>query len=110
MAGNVRELSTAEFDIAVSKGVTLVDFWAPWCMPCRRQAPILDAVAATVADTALVAKVNVDNEGDLALKFDIRFIPTLLLFRDGAEIKRFSSVQDEDTLVAAIKAALGAGE
>lgn len=106
MAGSVLNLNQQTFEATIAKGVTLVDFWAPWCMPCRRLAPVLDQVAATIGTDAVVAKVNTDEDGELAARFNIEFIPTLIVFKDGTELHRFSAAQDEATLVDALRQAL----
>ena len=72
----------------------LVDFWAPWCGPCRMMAPVLDRTAAQRATALRVAKVNTDEQPQLASRFGIRSIPTLILFRDGRELARQSGALD----------------
>jgi thioredoxin 2 len=76
----------------------LVDFWAPWCGPCRMMAPALERTALERAATLQVAKVNTDEQQALAARFDIRSIPTLILFRNGREIARQSGALDAGTL------------
>jgi thioredoxin 2 len=76
----------------------LVDFWAPWCGPCRMMAPVLDRVAAQRATTLRVGKVNTDEQQQLAGRFAIRSIPTLILFRAGQELARHSGAVDAATL------------
>ena len=76
----------------------LVDFWAPWCGPCRMMAPVLDRTAAQRATQLRVAKVNTDEQQQLAGRFGIRSIPTLILFRAGQEIARQSGALDAATL------------
>jgi len=100
----VRHLTTTTFDgtLAQDKPV-LVDFWAPWCGPCRTQGPILDEAAGQIGDRALVGKVNVDEERALAQRYGVRVIPTLILLRGGQELQRFTGVQSAETLVKALE-------
>lgn len=102
----VLELDDTTFAAQTAQGVVLVDFWAPWCPPCRMQGPIVDAVAKQLGSTAKVAKVNVDNAKATAQTFGIRSIPTLVVLKDGKTVKSFTGLTQADALVAAVKEAL----
>jgi len=103
---NVIHITSSAFDKVKSLDKpVLVDFWAPWCGPCRTQLPILDQVAAQVGDTAVVGKVNVDEERDLAFAHGIQSIPTLMVMKQGKVVQRFSGVQSAETLVRALEEA-----
>jgi thioredoxin 1 len=102
MAGKVKELKSAEFDAVIAQGTVLVDFWAPWCGPCRMQSPILESLADEVGDSATICKVNVDEEAELAGRFKVSSIPTLLVFKDGKVVKQLVGLQQ----AAALKQAL----
>lgn len=102
---NAQELTVDTFESTVNNGVTLVDFWAEWCGPCRMMTPVLDQLASEYAGKAKIAKVNVDNEQDLAIKFDISSIPALLVFKDGKVAKRFIGVTAKGELAAALDGA-----
>ena len=108
MSENVKEITDAQFDAAVKSGVTLVDFWAPWCGPCRMQGPILGEVAAAVGAKASIAKINIDENPAAASKFGVRSIPTLLLFKDGKLVQQFVGLQRKEQLVSVIEAQAGA--
>ncbi len=98
----VINLTDDSFEKTVAQGTVLIDFWAPWCMPCRMQGPILEKVAGRIGETAKICKMNVDEEQLTAQKFRITSIPTLLLFKNGQVVRQFVGVQDENTLVSAI--------
>ena len=99
---SVLTINDASFEKVISTGVTLVDFWAEWCMPCKMQAPIMDEVAKAVGDSAKISKLNVDENPNSAVKYGISGIPTSLVFKDGQEVQRFVGVQNKDTLLKAI--------
>ena len=101
------ELTKDNFDSTVESGVTLVDFWAEWCGPCRMMTPILDELAQEYADAVTVGKVNVDDQGDLAAKFEVSSIPTLLVLKDGEVANRFVGVTSKAVLASALDAARG---
>ena len=97
--------STFDETLATTEGLLLVDFWAPWCGPCRAIAPVLDALASESAGTVTVAKVNVDEEPALAGRHEIRSIPTILLVKDGRIVERIVGAVPRATLDAAIQKA-----
>ena len=103
MAESLIELDGRSYDDATKSGVVLVDFWAPWCGPCKTQTPILEKVAAEIGEQAVIAKVNVDESPELAAKYGIRSIPTLILLKDGENKKQMVGLQQKDALVSAIK-------
>ena len=102
----VTNLNDADFDTAIAEGVTLVDFWAPWCGPCRMQVPILEELAESIKGRVKIAKLNTDEAEGVAGRFGVQAIPTLLLFKDGNEVQRFIGVQSKETLIDAISSAL----
>ncbi|MFP4354162.1 MAG: thioredoxin [Phycisphaerae bacterium] len=102
----IAELSELDFDRRTAQGVTLVDFWAPWCGPCRMQAPALEAVAEAWAGRASVAKVNVDANPALAGRFRVSGIPLLVVLKDGQEVQRLVGLQSAQTLSDVIQQAL----
>lgn len=104
---NATELTSGNFESTVAGGVTLVDFWAEWCAPCRMMTPVLDQLAEEFAGRATVAKVNVDNEPDLAANFQVSSIPTLLVIKDGEMVQQFIGVTSKNDLKAAIEKAIG---
>ncbi|MCM6932115.1 thioredoxin [Enterococcus italicus] len=94
----MEELTNQTFDAAIASGLTLVDFWATWCGPCRMQTPILEELSRELSGNKKIAKVNVDQERDLALKFGIQSIPTILVFQEGRLVDRLVGVRMKDEL------------
>jgi thioredoxin 1 len=108
MAGNLIELTDAEFDSTVNGSDTpvLVDFWAPWCGPCKMLAPVLEEISNEYAGKVKVCKVNTDDNRDSAIDFGIQAIPTLILFKGGQIEKKWVGLTTKKDIVAAIDAAI----
>ncbi len=101
MSANIINLDSNNFKSTVSGSTpVLVDFWAPWCGPCKAIAPILEELSAELHGKLTIAKVNVDDNGDLAAQFGVRAIPTLLLFKGGAVADQFVGMMDKASLKA----------
>jgi len=84
----VKQLNKSDFAAAVESGVTLLDFWAPWCAPCKAMGPVIEQVANSLTGQVTVAKVNVDENPELAAEFRVQSIPLLVLLKDGRELDR----------------------
>ncbi len=84
----------------------LVDFWAPWCGPCKMMGPVLEEAEKELGDKAVIAKVNVDDEQDLAVKFGISSIPTMVLFKNGEPVERSVSFVAKEKVVSLINSHL----
>jgi thioredoxin 1 len=100
---NIVTLTDADFDSTVkSHPLMLVDFWAEWCGPCRLIAPVLDELAGEYAGRLVVGKVNVDQNGQTAVRFGIRSIPTLLVLKNGARVDQIVGAHPKHTIKAKI--------
>jgi len=104
MAGNTIELTDAAFDEIVhnSDVPVLVDFWAPWCGPCKMMGPIIEEIAGEYAQTAKVCKLNTDEARDSAVEFGINAIPTIILFKGGQVQKKWVGLASKKDLKEAI--------
>ncbi len=99
-------LDDSNFASKTAQGVVLIDFFAPWCGPCRMLAPIVEQVAKEMEGKALVAKVDTDQSPGVATQFGITSIPTLVLLKNGREVKRVIGLRDAQALRAMIETAL----
>ncbi len=99
---NLPELTENNFEETVNQGVTLVDFWAEWCGPCKMMNPVLEELAGEYEGKLTVGKVNVDEQSNLAIKFNVSSIPTLLLFKDGEIQEQFVGVSSKEDLKKAL--------
>ncbi|MBN2145042.1 MAG: thioredoxin [Candidatus Aureabacteria bacterium] len=98
MSQNVIEFTDANFQSEIKEGVTLVDFWATWCNPCRMQSPIIEKIAEKTAGKIKVGKCNVDDNQEVANQYGIFSIPTLVIFKNGEEVERMVGLQQENAI------------
>ncbi|MFX1561830.1 MAG: thioredoxin [Promethearchaeota archaeon] len=98
----VIHLTNQNFEQTIQKGITLVDFWAEWCMPCRTMGPVIEQLAQEFAGRVQVGKLNVDENMELAMRFQVQGIPTFGIFKDGKLIQRIVGAVGYQPLNAAL--------
>ena len=100
-----KEFNDGNFQTEVlsSDKLSMIDFWAEWCGPCRMMAPVLNEIAGELKGNSFVGKVNVEQYQSLAQKFKVRGIPTLVLFKNGTEVNRFVGVKSKEYLIKQIQ-------
>ena len=100
MSDQITELDNSNFESTVTEGSVpvVVDFWAPWCGPCKAIAPILEEIAIELGESVKICKVNVDSNSEIASKYEIRAIPTILIFKDGAVAETIVGLTSKDDL------------
>jgi thioredoxin 1 len=108
--GNAMEFTDANFqqDVLDSDVPVLVDFWAPWCGPCRMIGPVIEELASENTGTFRVGKVNVDDNGSLAMNYNVSSIPAIMIFKDGQLVQQFMGVQSKEKLQQALDEAKSA--
>lgn len=100
--GKVKEVSEKNFENSISKGVVIVDFWATWCRPCLMQAPIFEEAAKEMKGKVTFLKIDVDKAKNVAAKYRISSIPTLIVFKDGKEVTRTMGTQQKENIIAVL--------
>lgn len=103
----MKHLTDKNFQQEIQKGVTLVDFHADWCGPCRMLTPILEEVEKKVQGKATLAKVNIDHEQQTATHFQITSVPTMILFKNGKEVNRLTGLRNAEAVEKFILSAMG---
>ena len=98
----IKHLTEKNFNQQIKTGVALVDFWAEWCMPCKMMTPVLNALAEEELENVKTCKLNVESQQQIAAKYSVRSIPTMILFKDGKEINRFVGYKSKEFLVGQI--------
>ncbi|RXJ91236.1 thioredoxin [Arcobacter sp. CECT 8983] len=96
--GKYIDLTPENFESTVNSGVSLVDFWAPWCGPCRMIAPVIEELAEEFEGKANICKVNTDEQQDLAVKYGIRSIPTIIFMKDGEVVDQMVGATSKQAL------------
>lgn len=102
MADNVLHLSDENFNSEIESGVTLVDFYADWCGPCKMMEPVINQLAQEMKDRAKVAKLDIESAQSTTSQFDVTSIPTIIVFKDGKEVNRIIGVRDLESLKATL--------
>lgn len=103
---NLIILTDRNFAETIKEGVTLVDFWAPWCMPCKIQNPVINQIANELKGKAKICKINVDEHKNSASQMKIRNIPNIIIFKDGKAVKQLIGVKPKHTLLKALQSLL----
>jgi len=106
MAENLKHLSDENFDSEIAQGVTLVDFYADWCGPCRILEPIISKLAEKFQGKAKIAKLDIESSQTTTSNFNVTSIPTMILFKEGKEVQRIVGIKDEDALTKIVEEAL----
>ncbi len=106
MAQNVKYLNDQEFASTIAKGVTLVDFYADWCGPCRMIAPLIEEIADELQGVATIAKLDIEKSQETTAHYQVMSIPTLILFKDGQEVKRIVGTKRKEELLNMVKGAI----
>lgn len=101
----VQHLDSHNFDLETADKTCIVDFWAEWCGPCRSFSAILEDIAAELPDDILIAKVNVDQNPDLAVRFQVRSIPAVFILKDGQIAQTFIGLQPKEKILQAVREA-----
>ena len=100
---SILTLTDKNFQQQTKNKVVLVDFWAEWCAPCKMMAPVLNDVAGDLTGNSHVGKLNIEQYKSIAQQFNVRSIPTLILFKNGKEVKRFVGIKQKDFLLREIQ-------
>lgn len=95
-------VTDSSFNSEIASGTVLVDFWAPWCGPCKMIAPVLEELDKEIGDSVKIAKLNVDDNPETASQFGVMSIPTLILFKDGQPVDKVVGFQPKDSLKALV--------
>lgn len=98
LGDDMKELTNENFEEETKLGITLVDFFAEWCGPCRMMTPVLEEVASAVKDKAQIAKLDIDHASAIAAKYQVTSVPTLVLFKDGKELDRLVGLRDAEAI------------
>lgn len=106
MSGNLKYLTDDDFAETIAKGVTLVDFYADWCGPCRMIAPIIEELSNDLHGIATIAKIDIDKNQGAPTTYGVTSIPTIIIFKDGKEVQRVVGVRDKTSLKGLINSAL----
>jgi len=106
LAGDVMIISDQIFDKTISKGIIMVDFWATWCAPCRQQGPIVEEIATEMKGIVTVCKMDIDKNPSTPRRFQVEYIPTIIIFKDGKIVEKFVGLNNKETLIASLKKAV----